>query len=91
MTSTITKVTATELARNLSDILNRVEYRGEHFIVERNGKAIARLGPPEPRSQPTVRDFLETIERLPRLGPDFADDLEEILAAQSTTEPPEWE
>lgn len=91
MTTTATKVTATELARNLSDILNRVEYRGERVVVERNGKAIARLEPSESANQPTVRDFLETIERLPHLGPDFADALEEIIANQSKSEPPEWE
>ncbi|MFN0071262.1 MAG: type II toxin-antitoxin system prevent-host-death family antitoxin [Chloroflexota bacterium] len=42
-----TKITATELARNLSDVLNRARYRGEHFIVERNGEpivTIAQLG-----------------------------------------------
>lgn len=91
MTATSTKVTATELARQLSDILNRIEYRGESFEIERNGKVIARLGPIELPRPFTMRDFLETVERLPRLGSDFADDLEEILATQSTTEPPEWE
>src|SRR6266516_1377716 len=42
-----TKVSATELAKNLADILNRVRYRGERFLIMRNGKAVANLGPPE--------------------------------------------
>ena len=40
-----TKITATELARNLSDILNRVRYKGESFIVERNGEVVGELAP----------------------------------------------
>jgi antitoxin (DNA-binding transcriptional repressor) of toxin-antitoxin stability system len=86
-----TKVTATELARSLSDILNRIHYGGERFVIERNGKVIATLGPPVQATQPTVQDFVETLRRLPRLGPEFADDVEEAIARQSKTEPPAWE
>ncbi len=40
-----TKLTATQLARSLSDVLNRVQYKGERFIVDRNGRPVATLGP----------------------------------------------
>ena len=33
-----TRITPTELARSLSDVLNRVRYRGERFRIERNGE-----------------------------------------------------
>ena len=36
-----TSVTATELARKLGDLLSRIRYRHESFIVERNGTPIA--------------------------------------------------
>ena len=37
-----TTISATELSRRMSDILNRVKYRGERFVVQRNGESIAR-------------------------------------------------
>ena len=75
-----TKVTATELARQLSDILNRIEYRGERFVIERNGKVIATLEPSPSPKQMTMEDFFEFLKHLPRPDPEFADDLEEVLA-----------
>ena len=38
-------ISATELARQLGDVLGRIRYRGETFVIERNGKPIARLIP----------------------------------------------
>jgi prevent-host-death family protein len=38
-------ISATTLARQLGDILGRVRYRGEAFVIERNGTAVARLVP----------------------------------------------
>src|SRR5260370_18719334 len=40
-----TRISATELARRLGDVLGRVRYRGDAFLVERNGTAVARLVP----------------------------------------------
>ncbi len=31
------RLSATQLAHSLSDVLNRVQYNGERFTVERNG------------------------------------------------------
>ena len=90
-TRTTKQLTATELARNLSDVLNRVHYGGEQFLITRNGKPIATLTPPTRESLPTVGDLLETIRDLPRLGPSFGDDIEEVISNQSKSEPPVWE
>jgi antitoxin (DNA-binding transcriptional repressor) of toxin-antitoxin stability system len=38
-------VSATDAARNLADLLDAIEHRGEHFTIVRRGKAIARLSP----------------------------------------------
>ena len=51
------KISATELARQLGHILGRVRFRRDVFVVERNGQPVARLVP-LPRSighQPTGR------------------------------------
>ena len=42
------EISATEAARNLADILDAVEHRGEHFTVVRRGKPIAHLEPARP-------------------------------------------
>ncbi len=85
-----TKITATELARNLSDILNRVRYRGERFVVERNGEAVAIIEP-SARKSLTVREFVEFWEHLPKPDEDYWKDLEEIHKSQPVMPPPpDW-
>lgn len=56
-------ISATDLARRLGDILGRIRYRGESFIVERNGKPVARIGPVAARARRDV----------PQLGSEVAE------------------
>ena len=77
-------ITATEAVRDFSEILNQIVYRGDGFVIHRNGKPAARLIPFE-RSPPERR--LDELERLfsglPRLGEEteaFGRDLERALA-----------
>jgi prevent-host-death family protein len=83
-------ISATELARNLGDILGKVRYRHEVFIVERNGEPIARLAP---LGSGTAVSLLEGL-RAWRAGrahdPTFADDLERVNAADRPPRNP-WE
>jgi len=83
-------ITATELARSLSDILNRVHYRNERFIIQRNGEIIATLGPPGPVRGVTLHEIAERLRGLKMPGDGFADDLEEIQANQPLMEFPDW-
>jgi antitoxin (DNA-binding transcriptional repressor) of toxin-antitoxin stability system len=74
-------ITATALARQLGDVLGRIRYRGDSFVVERNGVAIARIVPvaKEPR-----RKLVEALRRWKGAGaadPDFAGDLERVGAS----------
>jgi prevent-host-death family protein len=39
------RITATELARRLGDVLGRIRYRGDRFLVEKNGLPVARIVP----------------------------------------------
>lgn len=89
----VTVVTATELAKNFSDILNRVKYYGEHFEVRRNGETIATLDPKVPDKIVTFGDFLTFMRDGPRPDDQFADDLEAVLAELPKidfSEYPEW-
>lgn len=86
-----TKITATELARSLSDILSRVHYRGERFIIERNGDPVASLGPPGPPAGPTARELMRRLKDLSMPGDGFADDPEDIQSSQPPVPPPPWD
>ena len=85
-----TTITATELSKRLSDVLNRVKYRGERFVVERNGERVATIGPAIDTPGITVGEFLAQLRDAPRPDPGFADDFEAGIAAQGVLEFPEW-
>lgn len=83
-----TSITATELGRNLSDVLNRIQYRRERFVVRRNGEEIGTFAPSERRFA-SWRDLLEIVERHP-VDEQFADDLEAIQAEQQPVQMAVW-
>lgn len=85
-----TRITATELARSLSDVLNRVRYKGERFMVERNGEPVATIGPAGPKPGITLSEFLRLLKDLPQPDEDFARDVEAIRATQTKAMVPEW-
>lgn len=60
-------VTATELARNLSRILDRLAIDGEEVLIERNHRQVARLVP-----GPGARTALDAMADLHRTLPESA-------------------
>ena len=85
-----TKITATELAKRLSEVLSRARYQRESFVIERNGEPVATLGPPEIPMGSTLEELVAELRELPRPDDRFADDLEEIHAAQGSVPPSRW-
>ena len=71
-------VTATDLARNLGDVLAKVRYRGQTFIVRKNGKVIARIEPATDQDGPSAREAFAAWVEAAAPDPGFADDLERI-------------
>lgn len=63
-------ISATAAARTLSDLLSRVRYRGESFVVERGGEAVCRIVPAGPRRS-TVADLLRALARAPKPDEQF--------------------
>ena len=63
-----TVIKATEVARNLSDILNRVRYRGMSFDIQRGKEIIARITPAIPESPIDASQLIEAIASLPKLS-----------------------
>lgn len=84
-----TRITATELSRRLSDVLSRVQYRGESFVIERNGDPIGVLRPAGPIG-PTWRDLAAALEGRLTADESFADDLAVVQRDQPDAETPAW-
>ena len=85
-----TRITATELAKSLSDVLNRVRYRGESFRIERNGEPVAILAPARLAVGMTLGQLMTLLKEIPSAGEDFADDLEAIQSSQPPVGTPPW-
>jgi prevent-host-death family protein len=85
----VTRITATELARNLSDVLNRARYKGETFIVERNGEPVAKI---EPTGKPgiTLEELADLLRGLPLLDDKFANDLDTARSILRDPVLPRW-
>lgn len=54
------EISATEAARNFSELLDAIEHHGEHFTIVRHGKAIAEL---EPASSSRGKDAKALLRR----------------------------
>ena len=75
-------ISATVAARTLSDVLSRVQYRGESFVVERGGEAVCRIVPAGPRKA-TVADLLRALARAPRPDKEFLETVTALSKKQS--------
>ena len=82
------KISSTELAPNLGDVLGRVRYRGESFVIEGNGTQVARLTPLVGESMVTVREALRAWREAAEPDPEFADLLDRVGAADQLPEDP---
>ena len=84
------RVSATEAARNFSELLNRVRYRGERFVIERGGVAIGELRAAAP-VRFTGRDLLALLRSLPPVDASFFDAVEEVARHQPRVPETPWE
>ena len=66
------EVSATEAARNFSDILDAVEHRGEHFTIVRRGRVVAHLDPVATGKGADVKALLRRHEPDPGFATDVA-------------------
>jgi prevent-host-death family protein len=65
------RLTATDAARRFSEMLDAVEARGETFVVVRNGRPVARVGPAPAAHGSAVKEALRAHPR----DADWADEL----------------
>jgi prevent-host-death family protein len=70
------RLSATEVARRFSEVLNRVA-EGEEIEVTRSGAPVAVIAPPKTRLISAER-FRELLASAPPVDEDFADELRRI-------------
>jgi prevent-host-death family protein len=84
-----TLISAAELGKNLSDVLDRVRERGERFTVARDGEPVAALVPTNTPSI-TLRELASQMGDIPLPDDRFAEDIEAMREALAPEEPPAW-
>ena len=82
-------VTATEASRNLSDLLSRIRYRGETFIVMRGGRPICELRPASPGLF-TGSDLVTLLRSLPEVDAEYLDAVEATIRDQPMLPESPW-
>lgn len=54
-----TTITATELKNNTASILGEVEFNKKEIIIEKHGKAVAKIVPVKAKTKKKPSDFLD--------------------------------
>ena len=85
-----TKVSATEAVRTFSDLLNRIRYRGEEFVVERAGEPVCRMTPAGPVKALTFRDLVSLLRDIPKPDADYASDVRRDARSQGRPPRSPW-
>jgi len=60
-----TRVSATEAVRTFSDLLNRIRYRGEEFVVVRGGEPVCSMTPTTAPNRLSLRDLAALLREIP--------------------------
>lgn len=82
-------ISATEAVRSFSELMNRVHYRGESFVVERGGKPICEIlpaGPPKFRGM----DLVNLLRSLPKPDEEYFEILEGLVTKQTRVAESKW-
>jgi antitoxin (DNA-binding transcriptional repressor) of toxin-antitoxin stability system len=82
-------VSATQAVRQFSDLLNRVRYRGEEFVIERGGEPVCEIVPARPVPR-TVADLVRALRSIPELDDEYWETLEDITKHQQPLPPSPW-
>ena len=83
------EISASEAARSFSEIMNRVRYRGESFIVERGGKPICEIVPARPQSFSGAQ-LVHLLRELPKPDDEYFAVLEELGSKQTPVTDSRW-
>jgi antitoxin (DNA-binding transcriptional repressor) of toxin-antitoxin stability system len=79
-------ITVTEAARNFADCVNRVHYQKQSFVLLKNGKPVARLGP-ETEKICTGADLAKALEEVELTVEEAAAWHKDLVAARKALKP----
>lgn len=82
-------ISATEAARNFSDILNRVRYGGEEFVIKRGRDVVCRIVPFGP-SRRTLADFVQWFRTIPKPDDEYWETINGIVEHQPSLPESPW-
>jgi len=86
----VRRLTATQLARRLSDVLSRVHYQRETVVVERGGRPLCQLTPVPASLDFQLSDLVDLLGSLPSAGEEWAEAVAQGVAEQDEFEGFEW-
>ena len=90
VSKSVSTLSATQAVRAFSDLLNRVRYRSEAFVIERNGEPMCEITPVKsPRF--TGADFLTLFLSLPKPDTGFWDAVEAATQQEDQVPGSRWE
>ena len=84
------RISATEAARSFSELMNRVRYRGESFVVERGGKPICEILPARPPKF-SGAELASLLRSLPMPDEEYLMIVEELITRQPTVAKSRWQ
>jgi antitoxin (DNA-binding transcriptional repressor) of toxin-antitoxin stability system len=85
------RISATEAARNFSELLNRVRFRGESFDVVRGGEVVARITTASSPKRAGATELIAALAAVDRRDASFAADLERIQSDQPRLPDDPWD
>ena len=83
------RISVTHAARSFSELMNRVRYRGESFVVERGGKPICEILPATPTKFSGAK-LAELLRSLPKPDEGYLAVVEELITNQPTVADSGW-
>jgi antitoxin (DNA-binding transcriptional repressor) of toxin-antitoxin stability system len=98
MADHVIHISEEEAARNFAEMLARVR-AGAEVVIESNARAVAVVRPAGKEFRPRLlsesialaKKHAEELGYEPRMDPDFAADLEEVIRSRRPWNPPAWE
>ena len=83
-------VSATEAARSFSELLDRVCYRGESFVIERGGEPVCEMSHVK-SARFTGADLVALLNSLPKPDPAYWDAVELATRQKPMVPESQWE
>ncbi|HKN13072.1 MAG TPA: type II toxin-antitoxin system prevent-host-death family antitoxin [Candidatus Binatus sp.] len=83
------EISATEAARRFSEVLNRVRYRNETFVVKRGGEPVCEIVPVRGATF-TGRELVGLLRSLPHPDKEYLDTVEKHVRRQPKAEKSKW-